>query len=99
MRAVGYVSVSKEAQAVSGLGLEAQRAQLEEAAAIFLQHRPGATPVGIVASAGADGERIVLSNLDGFLEEAIDMKTTVIVGNRSSKWIDQWLVTPRGYHV
>lgn len=73
--------------------------QLEEAAAIFLRCRPGATPVGIVASAGADGERIVLSDLDSFLGEAIDMKTTVIVGNRSSKWIGEWLVTPRGYHV
>ncbi len=73
--------------------------QIEEVAGIFLQHRPGGTPVGIATAVGAEGERLVLSDLDHFLGEEITMKSIVIVGNRSSKILDGWFVTPRGYKV
>ncbi len=73
--------------------------QLEEAAEIFRKYRPGATPVGVCDSISLDGERIVITTLDKFLNEEIAMRTTVIIGNTSSKIIDGRFVNPRGYDV
>ncbi len=70
-----------------------------ETARIFRRHRPGTTPVGIGTAVGTPEERIVLSDLDRFLEEEIGMRSVVLIGNRSSKVIDGWFVTPRGYKV
>ena len=73
--------------------------QIEEVANIFRQHRPGTTPVGIATAVGAADERYVLSDLSRFLDEEITMKSIVIVGNRSSKILNGWFVTPRGYKI
>ncbi len=71
--------------------------QIEEVAEIFRQHRPGSTPVGVATAVGTDEERIVISDLDRFLGENIGMRTIVIIGNRSSKCLNGWFLTPRGY--
>jgi len=73
--------------------------QIADVAAIFRQHRPGSTPVGIATAVGSADERFVLSDLDRFLDEEITMKSIVIVGNCSSKILNGWFVTPRGYKV
>jgi len=73
--------------------------QLEEAAAIFRKYRPGTTPVGIATSVSTGDERIVRSDLDHFLEEEIGMRSIVLVGNHSSKYLNGWFITPRGYRV
>ena len=73
--------------------------QIVEVADIFRRHRSGATPVGIATAVGADDERFVLSDLDRFLDEEITMKSIVIVGNSSSKILNGWFVTPRGYKI
>ncbi|MFA5807663.1 MAG: precorrin-3B C(17)-methyltransferase [bacterium] len=73
--------------------------QLSDAAEIFRLYRAGGTPVGIGTAVGTPEERIVLSDLDRFLEEEIGMRSVVLIGNRSSKVIDGWFVTPRGYKV
>ncbi len=73
--------------------------QLEEAVDIFRRHRSGETPVGIAADLGSSDERIVLTDLDHLLETEIDMRSIVLIGNRSSGRIGDWLVTPRGYAV
>ncbi|MEI7959125.1 MAG: precorrin-3B C(17)-methyltransferase [Verrucomicrobiota bacterium] len=73
--------------------------QIEEVAAIFRQHRSGKTPVGIATAVGAADEHFLMSDLDRFLGEEITMKSIVIVGNSSSKILDGWFVTPRGYKV
>ena len=73
--------------------------QLREAAAIFRRYRPGTTPVGIANDLDTEGERIVLSDLDHFLEFEINMRSIVLIGNRSSKCVDGWFVTPRGYQL
>jgi precorrin-3B C17-methyltransferase len=74
-------------------------AQLEEAAAIFRRQRPGKTPVGVGTAVGTQEENIVLSDLDGFLELDIGMRSIVIIGNRSSRRFGNWFVTPRGYRI
>jgi precorrin-3B C17-methyltransferase len=73
--------------------------QLEEAAAILRKYRPGTTPVGIGTAVSTVEERIVRSDLDNFLKEDIGMRSIVLVGNHSSKYLDGWFITPRGYRV
>jgi precorrin-3B C17-methyltransferase len=73
--------------------------QIVEVTEIFRRHRPGSTPVGIATAVGAADERFVLSDLDQFLDEEITMKSIVIVGNSSSKILNGWFVTPRGYKL
>jgi precorrin-3B methylase len=72
--------------------------QLEEAAQIFLKHRPASTPVGVCTSVGYEGEeKIVRSTLGEFLKEDIGMMSIVVIGNGESVMIGDWFVTPRGY--
>jgi precorrin-3B C17-methyltransferase len=71
--------------------------QLDAAVEIFLACRPGSTPVGLVTAAGREGERIVITELSQLTAQKVDMQTTVIIGNRSTRRIDAWLVTARGY--
>jgi precorrin-3B C17-methyltransferase len=73
--------------------------QLDEAAAIFKKYRKGSTPVGIGTSVGTKDENIVIADLDTFLDFEITMRSIVIIGNTSSKLLDGWFVTPRGYKV
>jgi precorrin-3B C17-methyltransferase len=73
--------------------------QLEEAAEILRASRPGSTPVGIATAVGHEDEKIVMSTLRQFLACEIGMRSIVIVGNRSSKMLSRWFVTPRGYEV
>ncbi len=73
--------------------------QLKEAADIFRKWRPGNTLVGIATAVDTAEEKVVISDLENFLNEEINMRSIVIIGNRSSKSIDGWFVTPRGYKV
>ncbi len=73
--------------------------QLEEAAEIFLSNRDGKTPVGIGTAVGCPDERIIVATLDNFLHLDINMRSIVVIGNRSSKIIGGFFVTPRGYKV
>jgi precorrin-3B C17-methyltransferase len=73
--------------------------QLEEAIEIFRAVRPGSTPAGVVTSAGQDEESLVVTDLDHLLEQEINMRSVVIVGNSTTRMVDGWMVTPRGYQV
>lgn len=71
--------------------------QLEEAVAILRRHRPGTTPIGIATALGTDKERVLVTDLDHLLDQDVDMRTVVIVGNTASRRLGAWFVTPRGY--
>lgn len=71
--------------------------QLEEAVAIFSACRPPTTPVGIGTAVGTEQEQVQLTDLGHCLAMEITMKSLVIIGNRSSKTVAGWFVTPRGY--
>lgn len=71
--------------------------QLKRAAAIFRKYRPGTTPVGVATAVGSPDEGIALSDLDHFMELEINMRSIVVVGNKSSRRIADWFVAPRGY--
>jgi len=63
----------------------------------LLQHRSPDTPVALAKSLYRPEENITLTTLGKMLESPIDMLTTVIIGNRSSRQYEGWFITPRGY--
>lgn len=73
--------------------------QLEEAAEIFRRYRAPSTPVGIATALGLEEERIVLTDLGGFLAEEIGMRSIVLIGNSSTRVARGRMVTPRGYEL
>ncbi|MGV2828575.1 precorrin-3B C(17)-methyltransferase [Myxosarcina sp. GI1(2024)] len=73
--------------------------QIVTAREIFLQYRSSNTAVAIVREAYRDNERVTLTTLDEMLAVPIDMLTTVIIGNRSTRNYANWMITPRGYSL
>jgi precorrin-3B C17-methyltransferase len=72
---------------------------LAKAHKILLRYRSAETPVGIVRYAGRDGEETVITTLKAMVAAEIDMVTTVIVGNSTTRLVNGRMVTPRGYHL
>ncbi|SES35233.1 precorrin-3B C(17)-methyltransferase [Psychrobacillus sp. OK032] len=71
--------------------------QIVEAQRILLKYRSSDTPVGLVKSAYRDSQNIVLTTLAEMLDHDIGMLTTVVVGNSSTFFYDNKIITPRGY--
>ncbi len=71
--------------------------QIVTAQSIFAQHRQPDTPVAIVKSAYRQDEQVILTTLDKMLDQPIDMLTTVIIGNTTTRNHANWMITPRGY--
>ena len=58
------------------------------------------TPVGIATRALNKGENIVITTLDQLEEAAVDMSTTVIIGNSFTRITeDDLMITARGYQL
>jgi len=70
---------------------------LAEAHKILLRHRSPETPVGIVRQAGRDGEETAITTLKELVAAEIDMVTTIIIGNATTRVANKRMVTPRGY--
>ncbi|MGD0884597.1 MAG: precorrin-3B C(17)-methyltransferase [Thermodesulfovibrionales bacterium] len=64
---------------------------------IILKQRDPETPVGIVKGAMREDETIVITDLQNMLDHAIDMQTTVVIGNSQTFTWGKWMITPRGY--
>jgi len=71
--------------------------QIVEAQTILLKYRSPETPVGLVKSAYRENQHVVLTTLAEMLEHDIGMLTTVIIGNSSTFFYDNKIITPRGY--
>lgn len=71
--------------------------QIVEAQRILLKYRSPDTPVGLVKAAYRDTQDIILTTLAEMLEHDIGMLTTVVVGNSSTFFYDNKIITPRGY--
>ena len=70
---------------------------IEEVREIMLKYRDPATPVGIVIAASRDGEQKVISTLQDFTQQEINMFSMVIIGNSQTYVKEGWMITPRGY--
>ena len=71
--------------------------QLERAKELLLQARPPGTPVVLARQLGRVGEQVTIHTLAELPVEQVDMLTVVLVGNSTSRTVDGWVVTPRGY--
>jgi cobalt-precorrin 5A hydrolase / precorrin-3B C17-methyltransferase len=71
--------------------------QIAIAQTIFLKHRDPETPVALVRAAYRQDEAITLTTLAQLLDAPIDMLTTVLIGNQSTRLYSDWMITPRGY--
>ncbi|WP_051358169.1 precorrin-3B C(17)-methyltransferase [Rubidibacter lacunae] len=64
---------------------------------IFMRYRDPETPVAIVRNALRKDERVYRTQLDRLEDAPVDMVCTVIIGNRSTQFYGDWMLTPRGY--
>ncbi len=71
--------------------------QLAEVQKILLEFRDKDTPVGIVTNAGRPGESKILSTLENFIREEVNMFSLVIIGNSQTYVKAGFMITPRGY--
>ncbi|MEM9215002.1 MAG: precorrin-3B C(17)-methyltransferase [Cyanobacteria bacterium P01_F01_bin.150] len=71
--------------------------QMALAHKIFLKYRSPETPVALVRSAYRMDEQIALTTVGKLLDNPIDMMTLVLIGNKSTQRLEEWLITPRGY--
>lgn len=65
---------------------------------ILLQTLSPETVCGTVRNIGREGERFALTTLGALRDTAVDMLTTVFIGNSRTEVINGRMVTPRGYH-
>lgn len=72
---------------------------LKKACDILLVHKSPTTICGYVKNIGREGELTKILTLEELKNEAVDMFTTVFVGNNETKVIDDKMVTPRGYRI
>jgi precorrin-3B C17-methyltransferase len=78
---------------------QGRKEPLAKAHQILLKYRSQETPVGIVKAVGRDGEKVVITTLGSMLEHEIDMATAIIVGNSTTRIVNERMVTPRGYRL
>ncbi|AFH40060.1 precorrin-3B C(17)-methyltransferase [Thermus thermophilus] len=71
--------------------------QLRESAEILLEYRPKETPAALVKSAYRKRQEVTLTTLEGLREAEAGMLTTVVIGNRQSRFYEGTFLTPRGY--
>lgn len=71
--------------------------QLLKAQKICLQHRDPQTPVAVVRSVYRSDQTTHLGTLAELDALPVDMLSTVIIGNTTTRFHHHWMVTPRGY--
>jgi len=74
-----------------------RRDHLAKACGILLRHKAPETLCGLVRNIGRTGGSQEIMTLLALREVAVDMFTTVFVGNAETRMIRGRLVTPRGY--
>ena len=71
--------------------------QLRKSAEILREYRPKETPAALVKSAYRKRQEVALTTLEGLREAEAGMLTTVVIGNRQSRFYEGTFLTPRGY--
>lgn len=72
---------------------------LKEAVGSILNFRDPRTPVGIVRNAYREDEVVIKTILSEIPYEDVDMFCTIIIGNSKTRWINDTMVTSRGYEL
>lgn len=72
---------------------------LKKACEIIMKNISEHTMCGYVKNIGREGQTHKILTLGELRDESVDMFTTIIIGNSSTKVINGKLVTPRGYNL
>jgi precorrin-3B C17-methyltransferase len=72
---------------------------LEKAVNILSHYKTPSTPVALVKNAGRTATASRLVTLATIDYDFVDMKTVVIIGNKTTYIQDGKMITPRGYHL
>jgi precorrin-3B C17-methyltransferase len=78
---------------------EGRKEPLMKAYEILLMYRSPETYVGVVKQAGRQGEETSVTTLKELLNCEVDMATTIVVGNSTTRLVGKRMVTPRGYDL
>ena len=70
---------------------------MKKACDIMLRYKSENTVCGYVKNIGREGEESRVLTLSELRETAVDMFTTVFIGNSETKLVNGRMVTPRGY--
>lgn len=73
--------------------------QLQDVQKILLEYREKNTPVGIVTNAGREGQTKIISTLENFTREDVNMFSLVLIGNSQTFVKAGFMLTPRGYNL
>ncbi|GEM57949.1 precorrin-3B C(17)-methyltransferase [Flavobacterium columnare NBRC 100251 = ATCC 23463] len=71
--------------------------QLNRFKEIFLEYRHPSTPVAIIRQVTRPEENIIITTLDTFDTNVVDMFSLVMIGNSQTYQFKNFLITPRGY--
>nr|WP_036919777.1 MULTISPECIES: precorrin-3B C(17)-methyltransferase [unclassified Prochlorococcus] len=71
--------------------------QLKKALDVILESRAPSTPVVFARQLGRSDEKIEVHTLGNFPVDRVDMLSLILVGNTTSFFQDEYVVTPRGY--
>lgn len=72
---------------------------LDQIRDIVMACRKPETPVGIVRKAGRPGMNYTITTLQDLPSQAVDMQSTVIIGNSQTYVKEGRMITPRGYRL
>jgi len=78
---------------------EGRKEPLAKAYQILLKYRKPETPVGVVKQVGRKGEEAKITTLGELFGCEVDMATTIVVGNSTTRIVGKRMVTPRGYDL
>ena len=70
---------------------------IREVQQIVLKYRNKNTPVGIVTGASRSNESKVITTLENFTNEDINMFSLVVIGSSTTYVKEGYMITPRGY--
>jgi len=71
--------------------------QLKKTIDMFLQYREKNTPVLVARQVGRNEQKKRFFNLESIPIHEIDMLSIIIIGNSTTKLVDDYLISPRGY--
>jgi precorrin-3B C17-methyltransferase len=64
---------------------------------IVMQHRPAATPAGILSQAATANERVWITALGEITKSSLPLDSLIIIGNSQTCVLNGRMVTPRNY--
>ena len=99
IKRIEYASISDCAIVIYNPSSKKRADYLSRACDMIMMYRNPDTICGIVRNIGREGQESRILTLSELKNTAVDMFTTVFIGNSETKVINGRMVTPRGYKI